>query len=109
MYSSRKQNSQEQPAQISQKPKTDAQGIPITQSQSIPNPSTMEPTFKLEMFAPQPQVQRPYGIYNPYMPTVELAGNKKFSASAFQHLLAPTSAISYGPNVLVVVVQTFLV
>ena len=44
-------------------------GTIINQSQSYANPSTMQPTFKLEMFQPQPQQQRPYGIYNPYMPT----------------------------------------
>ena len=74
-------------------------GIPVLNSQSIKNPSTMEPTFKLEMFAPkQPQV-KPIGIYEPYIPLVDIGNNKKFSLPAFQYLAAPTSAFSYGPNV----------
>ena len=75
-----------------------AQGIPVTTSHSYSAPSTMQPTFKLEMYAPKPEVQRPFGIYNPYIPTVELAGNKKFSASAFQNLFAPTSAVACAPG-----------
>jgi hypothetical protein len=70
----------------------------VTQTKEIENPSTMKPTFKLEMYAPEDNTP-PYGIYNPYMQTLKLPGiSKKFSASAFQHLFAPTAAISYGPN-----------
>jgi hypothetical protein len=81
--------------------------LPITQSTAIPNPSTMQPTFKLEMFAPQPQPQRPFGIYNPYIPTIELGPNKKFSPAAFEYLSAPTSAISYGPNLKIPMQQVY--
>lgn len=81
-------------------------GIGVTQSQAISNPSTMEPTFKLEMFAPKPQPQRPMGIYDQYIPTLDVAGNKQFASTAFdkrfssndfKHLLAPTSALSLQP------------
>jgi hypothetical protein len=61
----------------------------------------------MEMYAPQPQEQRQYGIYNPYIPTVELGQNKKFSAAALQYLYAPTSAISCGPNVKMPVQQIY--
>lgn len=68
----------------------------------------MQPTFKLEMFAPQPEQQRPYGIYNPYIPTIEIPGvPNKFSQSAFQNIFAPTSALSYGPNVRIPMQQVY--
>nr|URM62240.1 hypothetical protein [Mimivirus sp.] len=77
-----------------------AKGFPVNQSQAIFNPSTMQPTLKLEMFAPQQEQQRPYAVYDQYVPTVELPGvGKKFSPAAFQNLLGPTSVVSYGPNV----------
>ena len=102
VYGSKKQES------VQKKPTDQNLGIPITQSQAIPNPSTMQPTFKLEMFAPdQPQQQKPMGVYNPYMPVVELGGNRKFSPAAFQHLFAPTSAVSYGPNVKIPMQQVY--
>ena len=65
----------------------------------------VHPTLKLEMFSPPPVQQVPYGVYSPYIPTLEIPGlgiqtklGPKFSSGAFQNLLAPTSAISYGPN-----------
>ncbi|XWV26284.1 hypothetical protein QJ857_gp0791 [Tupanvirus soda lake] len=67
----------------------------------------MQPTFKLEMFAPQQQPQRAFGVYNPYMPTIELGENKKFSPAAFQYLSAPTSAVSWGPNVRIPMQQVY--
>lgn len=90
-------------------------GTPVLQSQSYYNPSTMEPTFKLEMFAPKPEPPRQYGIYPQYTPKIELAGidpitgkpNTKFSAASFQHLLAPTSAMSYGPNLKIPIQQVY--
>lgn len=82
-------------------------GTPITQTHEIANPSTMQPTFKLEMFAPQQPPQRPYGIYNQYIPTVELGEGKKFSPGALPYLYAPTSAVSYGPNVKIPMQQVY--
>lgn len=72
----------------------------VTQSQSYNNPSTLEPTLKLELFAPAKEPEIPQGIYNPYMPVVNIPGvNKRFSSSAFQNLSVPQSALSYVPNV----------
>ena len=52
------------------------------------------------MFAPPPEPQRPFGIYTPYIPTLEIPGTgKRFSPSSFQHLFAPNAAFTYGPNV----------
>lgn len=83
-------------------------GTPVTKPMSISNPSTMQPTFKLEMFAPQPEQTRPYGIYNPYMPIVEIPGvPTKFSPSAFQNLFMPTGAMSYGPNLKIPMQQVY--
>lgn len=82
-------------------------GTPVTSSRSFYAPSTMEPTFKLEMYEPKKELQRQYGVYNQYMPTIELAGNKKFSPSAFQYLSYPTSAISYGPNLRIPMQQVY--
>lgn len=78
----------------------------------------MEPTFRLEMFQPKQPVQKPYGIYPQYVPTIDLGpieidpvtGKRKpgkFSPSAFQHLFAPTSAISYGPNLRIPMQQVY--
>lgn len=75
------------------------EGTPIINSTSIKNPSTMKPTFKLEMFEPEAPKTRPVGTYNPLMPLLNVAGNKDFSQQAFNYLSAPTSGISYGPNV----------
>lgn len=75
------------------------EGIPITNSQAFYNPSSMQPTFKMEMYAPQPEPQRPFGFYNTYVPTIDLTGNKRFSLSSLANLNAPTSAFSLGPNV----------
>jgi hypothetical protein len=88
-------------------------GIPITTSRSMPIRSTepLQPTLKLEMFAPpQEPIQRPFGIYDQYIPYIYPGSGsvpkidfdpkeKKFSRSAFEYLFAPTSAVSYGPNV----------
>lgn len=66
----------------------------------LPGQTKYQPTLKLEVFAPEQKQQRPYGIYNPYVPIIEIPGTgKKFSASAFQNLFAPNAAVSLGPNV----------
>jgi len=80
---------------------TSGKGIPITQSKSTTSyqGAPAQPTFKLEMFAPPPEQQKPFGLYNPYVPQIEIPFvPKKFSPAAFQYLSAPTSAFSYGPN-----------
>jgi len=94
-------------------------GMPVQQPQSIriPDPANLQPSLKLEVFAPQPEPVRPVGIYNQYIPEIEIAGNKidrgnwtgntKFSANSFQNLFAPTSAISYGPNVRIPMQQVY--
>lgn len=69
------------------------------QAPIVNNNSKMEPTLKLEMYAPQQPQQKPVGIYEQYMPLLNLAGNKTFSRTAFESLFDPTSAVSYGPNV----------
>lgn len=75
-------------------------GTPVLQSREIPLASTMEPTLKLEMFAPKQPPPKPYGLYAPYVPTVQLPGTStRFSPTDFQHLGAPTCALSYGPYV----------
>ncbi len=68
----------------------------------------MQPTLKLEMFAPpaQPQPQRPFGIYDQLIPKIEM-GDKKFLPGVYQQLFNPTSAISYGPNVRMPVQQVY--
>lgn len=67
----------------------------------------MEPTLKLELYQPkQEPPQRQFGVYPQYLPNIDIGPidpntgrpSKKFSPEAFQHLFAPTSAMSYGPN-----------
>ncbi len=95
---SQKPQSQKDTRSFKSKNQTQDQGTPIVGSQAIPNPSTMQPTFKLEMFAPAQELQRPYGMYSPYVPTIEVPGvPKKFSNAAYQNLFLPTSAPSYMP------------
>ena len=90
-----KKNAEQAADQIGQKP-----GTIIDQSQWVKNPSTMQPTLKLEMFAPKQEPQRPYGLYNQYIPTVEMPGAPRaFSNTAYQNLFLPTGAMTYGPNV----------
>lgn len=69
----------------------------------------MEPTFKLEMYAPKKQNELPggpYGIYNQYIPVVPM-GSSKVSGESLQYLNAPTNAISYVPNVKIPVQQVY--
>jgi len=87
--------------------KTEEKGTPITGSVSIQNPSTMQPTFEMKMFAPAQPPPRPIGIYPQYIPMVELANGKKFSPGDFSYLNLPTSAISYGPNVQIPMQQVY--
>lgn len=88
--------------------KREERGVPVYQSTSFPQRSTMEPTLKLEMFAPKPEPVKPYGIYNPYMPLINIPGTPaKFSPSSFESLYAPTSAFSYGPNVRMPIQQVY--
>jgi len=93
------QNGPSSPTKSRARRTKESAGIPITQSTWVENPSTMQPSLKLEVFNPDPKQQRPYGVYNPLMPVVELAPNKKFMPGIYQNLFAPTSAISCGPNV----------
>ena len=66
------------------------------------------PAVRVEMYPPQQQETiRPYGIYNPYIPSLKLGASNKFSQSAFQNLFAPTSAFSYGPNVKIPMQQVY--
>ena len=60
----------------------------------------MQPTLKLEMFAPKVEQPRPYGLYNQNIPTIELPGaSSRFSNAAYQNLFLPTGVMTYGPNV----------
>uniref|UniRef100_A0A6G6AC37 Uncharacterized protein n=1 Tax=Borely moumouvirus TaxID=2712067 RepID=A0A6G6AC37_9VIRU len=60
------------------------------------------------MFAPQQEQQRPFAVYDQFIPTIEIPGaGKRFSPAAYQNLFAPTSAISYGPNVRMPVQQVY--
>ena len=102
VYSTKKNEAIEQTQQTQQTQRTPGKnyGRLVTQSTSIDNPSTMNPTLKLEMFAPGPSPQQqPVANYNPYAPIFNLAGNLRFSPAAFAYLNSPTSAISYGPDV----------
>lgn len=68
---------------------------------NFPTENKFQPTLKLEMFAPPPEPTRPYGYYNPFVPTLKpkYDDNGRFSASAFNNLMLPTYAYSCGPNV----------
>lgn len=80
----------------------------IQGSKNIYNPSTQKPTLKLELYTPEKEEEIPQGMYNPYMPQVELPGfSKKFSPSAFGNLYAPTSALSYIPNTQMPIQQVY--
>ena len=68
--------------------------------------NTMQPSLKLEVFAPKEEPRQPYGIYNPMIPTINLAG-KRFSADSYPLLFSPTSAVSWGPNVKMPVQQVY--
>jgi hypothetical protein len=82
-------------------------GIPITNSTSIKNPSTLQPTFKLEMYAPKEPPKIPTAYYNTYVPKINLTGNKTFSVDAYNNLFAPDKAFSLGPNVEMPVQQVY--
>lgn len=91
---------------------------------SISNPSTMEPTLKLELFSPD-QKQSKMGMYNPYGQYIpegmgihtplDLYGitkedklkAKQFSASSYQNMFAPTYAVSQGMPVKMPVQQVY--
>ncbi|AYV85025.1 MAG: hypothetical protein Satyrvirus2_36 [Satyrvirus sp.] len=82
--------------------------MPVTGSVAVTQASSLKPTLKLEVFEPTPEPQKPYGIYTPYVPKIDIPGvPKKFSPSAFQNLFAPTSALSYGPNIKMPVQQVY--
>ena len=73
---------------------------PITRSQSIPNRSTLEPTFRLEMFAPDQKPPVPSAIYPMYNPTL----------NQFVGLppgMGPYGPITYAPNVRMPMQQVF--
>lgn len=80
----------------------------LQESKSIYNPSTQKPTLKLELYTPEKEEEIPQGMYNPYMPQVELPGfSKKFSPAAFGNLYAPTGAVSYIPNTQMPIQQVY--
>lgn len=86
--------------------KMPAEGRPITVPTQVKNADFSQPTFKLEMFAPPPEQTRPFGVYDQYVPQIDLnkwnrdfPENRKFMKNVYPYLFAPTSATSYGPNV----------
>ena len=88
------------------------QGQPMLTSTQVNNPSTMRPTFKLEMFEPaEPKMKQPIGTYPQYEPVLDMFGdkqkNKQFDRGAFNNLFAPTSAVSYGPNLRIPMQQVY--
>lgn len=57
------------------------------------------------MFAPPPEPKRPFGIYEQFVPQIDLSKwnldpqKRKFMKDVYPYLSAPTSAVSWGPNV----------
>ena len=96
-------------------------GTPVVTPTTYPMASTMQPTLELKLFEPATKQPQPMGMYNPYNqyiqpgPPLNLFGStkddkakaKEFSANSFQHLFAPTSATSCGPNVKIPMQQVY--
>lgn len=92
--------------QREEKPKTESKNKKATVSSMPYIPKQVDPNdlangqtiLKLEMIAPSNKQERPMGIVNPTMPTVDMTGNKRFVPSLYENLFEPTSAVSMGPS-----------
>lgn len=79
------------------KSKPSAKLVPDNNSMVAAADKSFEPTMGFTLYQKRQPVERPYGIYNASMPTVDLGTNRKFDKNAYQHLFAP-NVVANNPD-----------